>query len=137
MSEAATGIPSTRPYLIRAIYEWCVDGGMTPHLAVKVDAHTVVPVAFVKDGQIILNIGPEAVRNLHLGNDAITFGGRFNGVPHELYVPVGAVIGIYSRENGQGLAFEPQEPPPSSTPHAGDDKPPTPPQGRPHLRVVK
>ncbi len=137
MSEAA-GLPPTKPYLIRAMYEWCVDGGLTPHLAVRVDAHTVVPMAFVKDGQIILNIGPEAVRNLHLGNDAITFGGRFNGVAHELYVPVTAVLGMYARENGQGMAFEPQEPSsPPSVPPSGDDGPPAPPQGRPHLRVVK
>ncbi len=135
MSEAATSLPSTKPYLIRAIYEWCVDGGMTPHLAVQVDAHTDVPSAFVKDGQIILNIGPEAVRNLHIGNDAITFGGRFNGVSHDLYVPVAAVIGIYARENGQGLAFEAQESPPPA-PSEGGGEPPAP-HGKPHLRVVK
>ena len=134
---AAAELPSTKPYLIRAIYEWCVDGGLTPHLAVKVDAHTDVPLAFVRDGQIILNIGPDAVRNLHLGNDAITFGGRFNGVAHELYVPVAAVIGIYSRENGQGLAFEPEEATAPATPPEGGDEPPPTPHGRPHLRVVK
>jgi stringent starvation protein B len=135
VSEAA-GLPSTKPYLIRAIYEWCVDAGMTPHLAVKVNARTSVPMAFVRDGQITLNIGPEAVRNLHLGNDTITFGGRFNGVAHEIYVPVTTVIGIYSRENGQGLAFEPEESTPP-VPPVGGDEPPAAPHGRPHLKVVK
>ncbi len=108
---------------------------MTPYLVVRVDSQTRVPMASVRDGQITLNIGPEAVRNLDLGNDAITFGGRFNGVAHELYVPVGAVIGIYARENGQGLFFEPEESPPPAAPEGGDEPPV--PHGRPHLRVVK
>jgi stringent starvation protein B len=136
VSEVTTSLPSTKPYLIRAIYEWCVDGGMTPHLAVKVDDQTRVPMAYVKNGEIVLNIGVEAVHNLHLGNDFISCSGRFGGVAHELLIPVGGVIGIFARENGQGMAFEPQEPSPSSPPEGGGGEPPTP-HGRPHLRVVK
>lgn len=133
---------STKPYLIRAIYDWCTDNGFTPYLAVRVDAHTQVPMAFVKDGEIILNISTDAVHNLQLGNEEITCGGRFGGVAHQLIVPMPAVIGIFAKESGQGLVFQGQE----STPAAagagnGDDEPPeepTPPtSGRPHLRVVK
>jgi stringent starvation protein B len=93
----------TRPYLIRAIYEWCVDNGLTPYLAVRVDEHTEVPRAFVKDGEIVLNISFSAVRNLEMGNEMITCNGRFSGVPFDLMVPVAAVIGIFAKENGQGL----------------------------------
>ena len=106
---------STRPYLIRAIYEWCVDSGLTPYLAVRVDAHTVVPPAHVKDGQIVLNLSSGAVRNLEMGNEMITCSGRFGGASFDLLVPVEAVIGIFAKENGQGLAFqggEPLQPPP-------------------------
>jgi stringent starvation protein B len=124
---------STKPYLIRAIYDWCADNGLTPYLAVKVDGQTSVPMAYVKDGEIVLNLGADAVRNLHLGNDIISCGGRFGGVPHELVVPVPAVIGIFAKETGQGLVFEPQSTP---TPPEGDGEP-TIPHGRPHLRVVK
>jgi stringent starvation protein B len=124
---------STKPYLIRAIHEWCTDNGLTPYLAVKVDANTRVPLPFVKDGEIVLNIGVEAVRNLQLGNDEITCGGRFGGVSHEIWVPVGAVLGIYAKENGQGLVFQPSEPtPPQDAPPADAA-----PHNKPHLRVVK
>ena len=130
-------VPSTKPYLIRAIYEWCADGGFTPYLAVRVDESTQVPMAYVKDGEIVLNLSMNAVRNLHIGNDAISCGGRFGGVPHELYIPVGAVIGIFAKENGQGLVFQGQESEPTQ-PLGGDDKPPEPPPPpKPHLRVVK
>ncbi len=128
------GPTSTKPYLIRAIYEWCADSGYTPYLAVKVDGQTRVPAAYVKNGEIVLNLGAEAVRNLQMGNEFITCGGRFGGVAHELVVPVGAVIGIFAKENGQGLAFEAEESTP--TPPEGGDEP-TPPQGKPQLRVVK
>ncbi len=111
---------------------------MTPYLAVRVDGQTRVPMAYVKDGEIVLNLGADAVRNLHMGNDFISCGGRFGGVPHELVIPVGAVIGIFARENGQGLSFEPQSgptPPDPSPPEDGGEPPA--PHGRPHLRVVK
>jgi stringent starvation protein B len=128
---------STKPYLIRAIYEWCADSGLTPYLAVRVDGQTRVPMSYVKDGEIVLNLGVDAVRNLHMGNDEITCGGRFGGVPQEIIVPMAAVIGIFAKENGQGLVFQGQESAP--TPPAGDGgKPPeSSPPAKTHLRVVK
>ncbi|HMC13739.1 MAG TPA: ClpXP protease specificity-enhancing factor [Gallionellaceae bacterium] len=134
MSEVRAGPPSTKPYLIRAIYDWCADNGLTPYLAVRVDGQTRVPMAYVKDGEIVLNLGPEAVRNLHLGNDIISCGGRFGGVPHEIMVPVVAVIGIFAKENGQGLAFEGQEPE-LSPPEGGSEAAAS--HSKPRLRVVK
>ena len=127
---------STRPYLIRAIYEWCVDRGLTPYLAVRVDERTEVPQAFVKDGEIVLNLSASAVRNLEMGNEAITCSGRFGGVPFDIMVPVIAVIGIFAKENGQGLVFQgndPQQPPPAGT---DTDEIPKPKQ-KPHLKIVK
>jgi len=97
---------SSKPYLIRAIHEWCVDSGFTPYLVVQVDRRTRVPREFVRDGQIVLNISPEAIHQLALGNDEITFQTRFSGVPFQVSVPVDAVAAIYARENGQGMAFE-------------------------------
>jgi len=97
---------SSKPYLIRAIHEWCVDSGFTPYLVVQVDRRTRVPREFVRDGQIVLNISPEATHQLALGNDEITFQTRFSGVPFQVSVPVDAVAAIYARENGQGMAFE-------------------------------
>ena len=130
---------STKPYLIRAIYDWCTDSGMTPYLAVRVDEATRVPVAYIKDGEIVLNLSADAVKNLHLGNDEITCGGRFGGVPHQVVVPMAAVIGIFAKETGQGLVFQGQEH--ALTPPGGDNgggKPPDkPPPAKPLLRVVK
>ena len=97
---------STKPYLLRAIYEWCTDSGYTPYLAVKVDAATTVPMEYVKKGEIILNISYGATSGLKMDNDAITFRARFNGVARELYIPVTNVLAIYANENGQGMAFE-------------------------------
>lgn len=128
---------STRPYLIRAIYEWCADSGLTPYLAVRVDEHTEVPRAHVKDGEIILNLSGDAVRNLQIGNEMITCTGRFGGVPFELMVPVAATIGIFAKETGQGLVFqgnEPQQPPPVA---AGGDGGAKPVPHKPNLKIVK
>lgn len=97
---------TTKPYLIRAIHAWCTDEGLTPYLAVRVDAHTQVPREFVRDGQIVLNISPTATHQLQLGNDEIKFQTRFNGVAYPVVVPVKAVMAIYARENGQGMAFD-------------------------------
>ncbi len=97
---------TTKPYLLRAIHEWCVDNGFTPHLAVVVDSSVVVPPGYARDGQIVLNTGAEATANLDLGNEAITFQARFGGVSQHLYIPVSHVLAIYARENGQGMAFE-------------------------------
>ena len=98
---------SSRPYLVRALYEWIVENDCTPHLLVKSDYPKVqVPQGFASDGQIVLNVSPSAVRNLHMDNEAVSFDGRFGGVPHTLYVPSAAILGIYARENGQGMMFD-------------------------------
>ncbi|MCA1245548.1 ClpXP protease specificity-enhancing factor [Massilia sp. MS-15] len=97
---------STKPYLLRAIYEWCTDSGYTPYLAVKVDAATTVPMEYVRKGEIILNISYGATSGLKMDNDAIHFRARFSGVSRELYIPVQNVLAIYANENGQGMAFE-------------------------------
>jgi stringent starvation protein B len=128
---------STKPYLIRALYEWCADSGYTPQLMVAVDGRTRVPPGFVKDGQIVLNISAGATRNLTLDNEWIQFSARFGGVSHEISVPVDRVAAIFARENGQGLHFEPVDgSEPSPEPGPTDDVPP-PPKGRPALKVVK
>jgi stringent starvation protein B len=113
---------STRPYLIRALHDWCTDNGFTPYIAVYVDASVQVPTEYVKNGEIVLNVGFEATSNLKLGNELIEFKARFGGSAREIAVPVSHVIAIYARENGQGMAF----PVPSETPagvepsHDGD-----------------
>ena len=96
---------STRPYLIRGLYEWCTDNGFTPFIAVLVDERVRVPNEFVKDGEIVLNISFDATSALKLGNDYIEFKGRFGGVARDILVPVDRVLAIYARENGQGMAF--------------------------------
>lgn len=101
----ATDSSSTRPYLIRALYEWCTDNGFTPFIAVLVDDTVRVPNEFVKDGEIVLNISFDATSSLNLGNDIIEFKGRFGGVARDIVVPVDRVLAIYARENGQGMAF--------------------------------
>lgn len=97
---------STKPYLIRAIHEWCTDEGFTPYLAVQVDARTRVPREFVRDGQIVLNVSADATHQMLIGNDEITFQTRFNGASFPVLVPLDAVLAIYARENGQGMSFE-------------------------------
>ena len=97
---------STKPYLLRAIYEWCVDQGLTPHLAVLVDSHVRVPASAVKGNQVVLNVSPTATDRLQLGNEVISFQARFGGQPFPLSIPVENVLAIYARENGQGMAFE-------------------------------
>jgi stringent starvation protein B len=96
----------TKPYLIRAIYEWCADQGFTPYLAVQVDERTRVPHEFVRDGQIVLNVGATATHQMLMGNEEITFQTRFNGASFPVAIPVDAVLAIYARENGQGMVFE-------------------------------
>jgi stringent starvation protein B len=137
---------STTPYLIRAIWEWCGDNGLTPYVAVKVDGSTRVPLEFVRNGEIVLNISADATRNLKIGNDLIQFSARFNGVSREVSVPIAAVAGIFAKENGQGMAFHtptgdtPVVPLPGKKTDAakpGGDKPDPPPSRRPRLQVVK
>lgn len=135
---------STKPYLLRAIYDWCVDSGYTPYLTVTVDAQTRVPMEYVKDGQIVLNVGPIAVERYKMGNELIEFSARFNGKGREISIPVGAVSAIYARENGQGLSFEvtaaeAASPAMPAGSDASDNAPPEPPRpsGKPSLRRVK
>lgn len=103
-------IVSTKPYLIRAIYEWCVDQGYTPHIAVMIDGQVKVPPGYAQDDQIVLNLGPDATSDLLIGNEFVTFQARFGGAAHALRIPVSHVLAVYARENGHGMAFEPEEP---------------------------
>lgn len=107
---------STKPYMIRALHEWCTDNGYTPQIVVRVDQNTMVPPAHIRDGQITLNIGMMATKGLVLGNDSIEFQARFNGVTENLYIPVGAVTALYARETGAGMGFEVEEPSTDNTP---------------------
>ncbi len=103
----ADGLIPTKPYMVRAIHEWCVDNGFTPHLLVTVNAQCRVPMAYVKAGEIVLNLNYSATKDLQMDNEAIVFSARFGGVSQNLYVPIDAVKGIFARENGQGMFFEP------------------------------
>ena len=136
----STLIPTTA-YLIRAIHEWCVDNGLTPHLLVKVDAHTRVPMAYVKNGEIVLNMNYTAVKDLHIDNDAVVFSARFSGVAQHIYVPISRVGGVFARENGQGMFFEVVD---GQAPELGtraampvDEVPEVPAAKKSHLKVVK
>ncbi|NEX61275.1 ClpXP protease specificity-enhancing factor [Noviherbaspirillum galbum] len=116
---------STKPYLLRAIYEWCTDNGYTPYLAAMVDGHTRVPREFVKNGEIVLNISFTATSGLKMDNDLIEFHARFGGVSREISIPVENVVAIYARENGQGMAFEVSSlPARDEQPASEDDKAP-------------
>ena len=128
---------STKPYLIRAIHEWCADSNLTPYLSVKVDANTRVPMEYVKNGEIVLNLSYDATHRLTIGNDLVQFSARFNGVSRECSIPIDAVLGIFARENGQGLFF-PVEPTTesASAPESPDDSPART-NGRPKLQIVK
>jgi stringent starvation protein B len=96
---------STRPYLIRALYEWCSDNGFTPYIAVRADESVQVPREYVQDGEIVLNVSPDATSGMTLGNEFIEFKARFGGIPRDIMVPMDRVLAIYARENGQGMAF--------------------------------
>jgi len=129
---------SNKPYLVRAFYEWIVDNECTPY--VVVDAYyegSEVPQEFVNDGQIVLNMAPRAITALDMSNDLVYFNTRFSGVPTDIRFPVGAILGIYARENGQGMIFEPEDVPEPPAPN--DDEQPTQsrPSGKPSLRVIK
>jgi len=116
VTPADTQGSSTRPYLIRALHDWCTDNGFTPYLAVHVDAGVQVPMEYVKNHEIVLNIGFEATSGLKLGNEFVEFKARFGGVAREIVVPIDHVVAIYARENGQGMAFPmPAQPTETST----------------------
>lgn len=126
---------STKPYLIRAIHEWCSDSNLTPYITVKVDASTRVPAEHVKNGEIVLNVSYDATHKLKIGDETIQFAARFSGVSRECSVPIAAVTGIFARENGQGMFF-PQEP----APEKGNEAPGPSPNGnggKPKLQVIK
>ncbi|MCC7081350.1 MAG: ClpXP protease specificity-enhancing factor [Burkholderiales bacterium] len=142
---------ATKPYLVRAIWEWCADNGYTAYLAVQVDENTRVPAEFVKNGEIILNVSADATHKLTLGNDLVQFAARFGGVSRECSVPMSAVRGIFARENGEGMFFQAQAPEPATAepvrePNAAATPDPAP-SGAPstsgsngrksHLQVVK
>lgn len=141
---------SSRPYIIRALYEWIVENECTPYILVNAFEDGVeVPQEHVKDGQIILNISPVAVQDLNLRNEGIDFEGRFAGIPKRVLVPMQAILGIYAKENGQGMIFDPDAPSPTPEPDgpSGGDRPPSPPSStgpgeksggkKPPLRLVK
>jgi stringent starvation protein B len=144
MTDAAHAMTSHRPYLLRALYEWIADNGMTPHLLVDANHSGVqVPAHAINDGTVVLNIAARAVATLEMGNDAVSFTARFGGVSYPVVVPVAAVLAIYARETGQGMALPddgvatgPEDEPPAP-PEDGGDAPVPPRRGAPHLRVVK
>ena len=136
---------SSRPYIIRALYEWILDNKCTPHVLVNANEDGVeVPRQYVRDGQIVLNISPSAVAGLLIDNEGIHFNGRFGGVPKDVHVPISGVQGIYARENGQGMVFDSEDEPPPEPPRPSKPAPPGPggrrrrPGGkRPNLTIVK
>ncbi len=135
---------STKPYFIRAIYEWCSDCGFTPYLSVKVDDRTRVPVEHVKNGEIVLNVSLNATRNLTINNELVQFSARFNGVSREVTVPVDRVQGIFARENGQGafftvdaLAADPASEATSPQVATDSDAPKPPTAGKAKLKLIK
>lgn len=133
---------SSRPYLLRALHEWIVDNGLTPHVLVDITHDNVqVPEESAQNGKVVLNVSPSAVRDLEMDNDWLSFVARFSGVTHGITVPVSAVLAIYARENGQGMMFpEGDEPPSGPGPGTGDsegDSGGDGDKGRSHLKVVK
>jgi stringent starvation protein B len=131
---------SSRPYIVRALYEWILDNDCTPYVLVNAEEGGVnVPRQYIKDGQIVLNISPAAVVDLVIDNESMLFNGRFGGIPIDVFVPMSAVMGIYARENGQGMVFDtedgplPEPPPTEPSPTRGGD----PGDKRPSLKVVK
>lgn len=141
----------SRPYVLRAFYDWLLDNDLTPHLLVNAEVpHTEVPRQYVNDGQIVLNISPTAVVGLHMDNEAVGFSARFGGQPLQVYIPMAAVVAIQARENGAGTFFPPEpayeewleaasreEDEPSVAPSAKTDESPVPKKGRPNLKVIK
>jgi stringent starvation protein B len=137
MAADGVSIPSTKPYLIRALHEWCSDNGFTPFIAVFVDGRVEVPMEFVKNDEIVLNLSSEACHQLDLGNEWVSFQARFGGVPKRVMVPVTHVLAIYARENGQGMSFPfdgAKNPDPSNASEGPSDAPKKP---RPSLTIVK
>ena len=131
------GPTSTKPYLLRAVYEWCVDNGYTPYITVVVDPQTRVPMEYARDGEIVLNIGPVAASRLQMGNEFIEFSARFSGAAKEIVIPVAAVAAIYAQENGQGMSFELEKTDGERTEVPADTTEPPKSGGKPTLKRVK
>ncbi|MFZ5722343.1 MAG: ClpXP protease specificity-enhancing factor [Pseudomonadota bacterium] len=128
----------TRPYLVRAFYDWILDNGMTPYLLVDATVEgTFVPASYVREGRIVLNVAPAAVTDLHLGVAHVNFSARFGGIAQVIRLPVASIMAIYARENGQGMFFGNEDEETVDGPHSPDDRAPEPVRGRPALRVVK
>ena len=136
---------STKPYMIRALHQWCGDNGYTPYVVVWVNERTDVPLEYVKNNEIVLNIAEGATKNLRIDNDWLSFSARFGGVSRDIWVPIGNVMSIFARETGEGMGFE-VEPSPEAgqdakpadaDPPTGGDPGPDRPSGRPSLRIVK
>jgi len=127
----ANGMTSSKPYLLRALYEWIIDNGLTPHIIVDTQAAGVdLPTHDAQDGRLVLNVSPLATRGLELGNDALSFQARFAGVPRDILLPIQSILAIYARENGQGMMFSGGEPEPPED--DGQEKP-----AGPKLRIIK
>ena len=147
MSTQPPAMTNSRPYMVRALYEWILDNECTPYILVNaLDENVLVPTEHIRNGQIVLNISPSAVRDLQLTNESMMFNGRFGGVPMDIYAPMSAILGIYARENGQGMIFEaddydPEPEPPKDKPfktvdNSGSNAKPEK-SDRPSLKVVK
>ena len=130
-------VPSTKPYFVRALHQWCVDHGFTPYLAVFVAGQVRVPMDYVTNDEIILNISPEACQELLLDNECIAFKARFAGVPREIYVPISHVMAIYAKENGQGMSFPVDRTSPSAPEEEKNASISKISKGRPSLKLVK
>lgn len=129
---------SNRPYLLRAIYEWICDNGLTPYVLVDATRPgTEVPTQSIKDGKVVLNLAPRAVSQLDLGKDRVSFLARFSGVSRTVSFPVSAVVAVYAQENGQGMMFPADETDAGTPPDSGPEPPAPPPKGAPKLRVIK
>ncbi|ASK27196.1 ClpXP protease specificity-enhancing factor [Neisseria chenwenguii] len=134
---------STKPYLLRALYEWCLDNNQTPHIVVWVNEHTRVPAQYVRDNEIVLNIGQTASHNLSIDDEWVHFSARFSGVAHDIWIPVGHVISIFGRESGEGMGFEVEPYQPENTdtqadkPQAAADKPAEAAKPKKGLKLVK
>ena len=125
---------TSRPYIVRALYQWILDNNCTPYMLVDATGQSVeVPQQYVKDGQIVLNIAPSAVVDLQISNESVSFRGRFGGIPFDVFAPAHSILGIYARENGQGMIFDREQPPKPQPPTPGGGKP----APRPSLKVVK
>ena len=131
---------STKPYLLRALYEWCNDNGYTAHIVAWVNEHTRVPMQYVRDNEIMLNIGPNAAHNLRIDNEWVNFSARFAGVAHEIWIPVGHISSLFARETGEGMNFDitPYEPSTPPQPEAGNSGKDSKPAGKHKgLKLVK